>query len=66
MVTMHPQPGDLEEYMTIVNRKEYRLLSYAKKVAAILQNKTVPCLSRDAGAHPLNWHYQWIIYKMKT
>jgi len=66
MVTMHPQLGNLDKYMIIENEKDYWILSRAKKVAEFLQYKAEPYLSRDAGAHPLNWHYQWLIYKMKA
>ncbi len=64
-VTMHEQAGDLEKYMTINNRKDYRVLSYAKKISGMFQRNKRPYLSKDAGAHLMD-SYQWIIYKNRT
>ncbi len=61
LVTMHEQRKGPPPWKTIVNRRDYVVLSWTKKIAGVLQGKD-PYYSKDAGVHWLDW-YQWYIYK---
>lgn len=59
-VTRDWTPDDAADAMTIRNRRDYRLLSYASKTAGVLQGRARPFRSRDAGVYPFD-AYQWNI-----
>ena len=59
---LSPVVGD--SLMTIVPQSNYRLLSYASKIAGALQGAPA-FLEVDAGVH-LPHHYQWTIYRLTS
>ena len=60
--SLPPVVGD--SLMTIAPQSNYRLLSYASKIASALQGAPA-FFHKDAGVS-LSYHYQWIIYRLTS
>ena len=61
LVSRRRQPGNLNLHKHILPQQEYILLTYAKTISGLFQQKT-PVIAKDAGVHLLD-QYEWMIYR---